>query len=394
MRKSRLPEGGENLFQRIKQRCEEAEKNGKVLYRLSIGQPGGPALLSAREMAAAAVMQEAESMHEYQDNGSPGIPNFARRFAQAHSSVDLSNPKANIAFLPIPGIKPMLGLIPMACGGIGGKKISVATMTDPGYPTPAAQCEYLGMAHQALPTNPENEFLFSPKDIPEGAELLMLNYPHNPSGQAADFKWWRRLCSHCEKEEIRIFNDAAYSMLINFAESCPLSDAASNFPNLSWAEAFSASKAIGNGTGWRVGAMCGSSDFIGDIAVIKGNTDSGFFAPAASGAIYAVEKDRFEIEKRRRTYKRRMDFLINILNLFGMKIAVKPKAGFFTLWLAPKRAFGQEIKNAEEFNNLMIRETGIVGVPFGEYIRYAVVGPIDKWGGPLTEGFNKARVSY
>jgi hypothetical protein len=77
-----------------------------------------------------------------------------------------------------------------------------------------------------------------------------------------------------------------------------------------------------------------------------------------------------------------------------MKIAVKPKAGFFTLWLAPKRAFGQEIKNAEEFNNLMIRETGIVGVPFGEYIRYAVVGPIDKWGGPLTEGFNKARVSY
>lgn len=89
MRKSWLPAGGINLFQAIKAKCREAEESGQTLYRLSIGQPTGPALLSARKAAAEAIMSEAESMHEYQDNGSPGVPDFARRFVQAHLNFSL-----------------------------------------------------------------------------------------------------------------------------------------------------------------------------------------------------------------------------------------------------------------------------------------------------------------
>ena len=48
MRKSLLPVGGVNLFQGIKAKCREAEASGLKLYRLSIGQPAGPALLEAR----------------------------------------------------------------------------------------------------------------------------------------------------------------------------------------------------------------------------------------------------------------------------------------------------------------------------------------------------------
>jgi len=81
---SRLPPGGENLFQSIKRKCVEAEAKGKKLYRLSIGQPSGPALLSARKAAAKAVMSDQESMHEYQDNGSPGVSDFAERFINVH----------------------------------------------------------------------------------------------------------------------------------------------------------------------------------------------------------------------------------------------------------------------------------------------------------------------
>jgi len=89
MRKSLLPAGGVNLFQGIKIKCREPEASGQKLYRLSIGQPAGPALLSARKAAAEAVMSDKETMHEYQDNGSPGIPDFARRFIQAHFDFSL-----------------------------------------------------------------------------------------------------------------------------------------------------------------------------------------------------------------------------------------------------------------------------------------------------------------
>ena len=54
MRRSRLPQGGENVLQTIRAKRAEAEARGIKLIDLSIGEPKGPALLSAREAAAEA----------------------------------------------------------------------------------------------------------------------------------------------------------------------------------------------------------------------------------------------------------------------------------------------------------------------------------------------------
>lgn len=398
MTKSHLPLGGRNLFQEIKKMCAEREASGKKVWRLTIGQPKGPALLSAREACADAVISEEESMHEYQDNGSPGIPDFARDFTQLHLSRSLEEffAKGQIDFLPIPGIKPILGMVILSTGVYIGKNISVATMTDPGYPTPADQCRYLRVKNFALPTNPENGFRFGPYDIDPEVKLVMTNYPHNPSGQVATKEFWRFLCQYCEKYGIRIFNDGAYAILSHTDNACALSQVAVDFPNLSWAEAFSASKVIANGTGWRIGAIVGSVDFIGDIATIKGNCDSGFFAPAAIGVLRSMQNDRGSIIANREMYGDRIKLLFSLLISFGMRPAVYPGAGFFTLWLTPKRVFGQRVEDAEQFNRLMIQETGIAGVHFGKYIRYAVTSPIEKpeWTEAITSAFEKANIRY
>ena len=80
MRVSRLPAGGENILQTIRAKRAEAEAGGIKLTDLSIGEPKGAALLSARTAAAEAVMSEEEAMHAYQYNASPGVPNFSPRF--------------------------------------------------------------------------------------------------------------------------------------------------------------------------------------------------------------------------------------------------------------------------------------------------------------------------
>ncbi|MBT7509049.1 MAG: hypothetical protein HN650_01365, partial [Rhodospirillaceae bacterium] len=80
MRRSRLPAGGANVFQQIRQRRSEAEAAGIKLLDLSIGEPKGPALMSARQAASAAVLSDAEAMHAYQYNESAAVPDFARRF--------------------------------------------------------------------------------------------------------------------------------------------------------------------------------------------------------------------------------------------------------------------------------------------------------------------------
>lgn len=408
---SRLRPGGANLFQAVKQMCQTAENAGVTLYKLTIGQPQGAAILVARAIAAQATLNNEEQYHEYQDNGCLPMPDFAQRFVWAHlpapSQVVLRNSQAS--YLPIPGIKPILTMIPMACGANQGKDVKVGSMTKPGYPTPADACNYLGVNQFHLNLTPENDFRFIPDlcpaygqgDVGHHTSLLMLNYPHNPTGQVADQFYWARIIEFCIKHNIRLFNDAAYAMLMHKdSPGCLLAEVAPFYPQLSWAEAYSASKSIGNGTGWRVGAIVGSPDFVADIATIKGNLDSGFVAPMALGALYALENNRLEIEQFCQLYQKRLHELIKVAGTggAGLRLAVLPKAGFFSLWLVPKKAFGQRVKDAEHFNELMIKNTGIAGVHFNPgYIRYAVAGsPVEKqeWQEALKNGFESARVAY
>lgn len=407
MRGSRLPAGGTNLFQGIKAISAEAEAQGVSLFKLSIGQPAGPALLSARKAIADAVMWPDEFMFEYQDNDSPGVDkyflkkhsvklNFAESFVAGHLRTHLSG---DVAYLATTGIKPMMGPIIEACGA--SLKI-VATTTNPGYPTPKDQALLKGKIVFEPKINPQNQFLFDPSSLAlDGLSaqvgLLMVNYPHNPSGAIVRKERWHSLCAFCSDHDIRMVNDAAYYATAYGEDNCSLAEVAVTFPALSWMELYSVSKLIGNGTDLRVGAAVGTPDFIGDLAKIKGNTDSGFFAPAAIGALEALMYDKESIRKVADLYHRRAEVLCRLLKKAGMCLALEPRAGFFTLWLAPKYAFGREMKDAKDFNNTMIKETGIVGVHFPPYIRYAVAH--DDVESPeavskIEQAFAKAQVSY
>ena len=218
--------------------CKRSERNAPrhrgeaYSSSISIGEPKGPALLSARQAAAAAVMSEDEAMHAYQYNASPGVPDFAPRFIKAH--VRRVFARDEVDYLPIPGIKPILGLVPLACG-CAEQRITVATMTSPGYPIPADWCAYHPLVtHRALLLNPTNMFRFTPAHPPRGIDLIMMNYPHNPSGQVASREWLRRICEVCSLRHIRLFNDAAYIVLSYASDSVTLSEIAPDYPELSW----------------------------------------------------------------------------------------------------------------------------------------------------------------
>ncbi|MDP6873373.1 MAG: aminotransferase class I/II-fold pyridoxal phosphate-dependent enzyme [Alphaproteobacteria bacterium] len=392
MRRSRLPAGGANIFQKIRGKRAEAEAAGRKLLDLSIGEPKGPALLSAREAAREAVLSDDESMHAYQYNDSPAVPDFSRRFIRAHLKADLG--QEGLDYLPIPGIKPILGLLPLACGCARGP-VTVATMTKPGYPIPADWCDYhVNVGHYALALNVGNGFRFAISDIAADTDLIMTNYPHNPSGQIAEAAWLRELCEYCGDHDIRLFNDAAYIALSHTDDSCTLSEVAADFPDLSWSEAFTAAKLIGNGTGWHVGAMVGSADFIADMKEVKGKTDAGFVAAMAAGVLAALETDQAGIAQYRAIYKERLDLLMALMTDCGMRPASQPRAGFYTFWETPSEAFGEPVASGEAFNFMMIERTGVVGVHFGDFLRYAVCADVAAMADDLMAAFKAADVSY
>ena len=242
--------------------------------------------------------------------------------------------------------------------------------------------------------NAGNGFRFAVADIAANTDLIMTNYPHNPSGQIAQAAWWRQLCQYCSDHDIRLFNDAAYISLSHSEDSIALSEIAAGYPELSWAEGFTAAKLIGNGTGWHVGAMVGSADFISDMKEVKGKTDAGFVAPMAAGVIAALENDQSGIAQFRAMYRRRLDLLMALMTACGMRPASQPGAGFYTLWETPSEAFGERVGSAEQFNFMMIENTGVVGVHFGDFLRYAVCADVGAMQENLKAAFEAAAVSY
>lgn len=422
MPKSLLPESGENMFQRAKAKRAVAEAAGIKVINLSVGDPAGPAPLEACQAAAEAVMSRTQAMHNYQDNGCNPMPDWARRFVNAHVLTNLlGSGGEELGYLPIPGIKPTLSTVIRSCGAwLGeGRPISkavmkVATMTKPGYMTPATQCKMAkNVEHMHLPMDAKNGFLFSPADIDTAAEselgdvfgegdLIMLNLPLNPAGIVGTEEWLRDLCGFCLSRGIRLANDGAYAKLMYNHLARTLTGVAVHFPGLEWAEFFSASKlgkpGEGGMTGWRVGVAVGSKTFVGDIRRINGEDNSGFNAALAIGALHYLENCQDQIEELCKFYQERLELLTNILTERGMRLAVKPEAGFFVLFDCPKQAFGQNIADAEQFNELMTNRTGVNGIAFtegGNWMRYAVcAADVNAFADDIRVAFEKAEVAY
>ena len=131
-----------------------------------------------------------------------------------------------------------------------------------------------------------------------------------------------------------------------------------------------------------------------DFVVVKGKTDTGFVAPMAVGVVATFEHDQEGIARYRAMYRSRLGLLIELLTRHGMQLALEPAAGFYTLWMIPTQAFGTKVESAEHFNFMMIEETGVVGVHFPGYMRYAVCADIEAIAKELEDAFKKAKVSY
>ena len=119
-----------------------------------------------------------------------------------------------------------------------------------------------------------------------------------------------------------------------------------------------------------------------------------FLAGLAAGALAALEDDQAGIAGYREMYRQRLEILMEIMQGCGMRPASVPKAGFYTFWETPSEAFGVKIDSGEAFNFLMIEKTGVVGVQFGDYLRYAVCADVAAMAEDLKAAFGSAEVSY
>jgi len=340
------------------------------LIDMGVGEPDDMAFLQIVEKLCEEAAKPGN--RGYADNGGANFLQAASRYMQNVFGVTI-DPATEV--LHSIGSKAALSILPAVFINPG----DIVLMTVPGYPIFGTHAEYYGGEVYNLPLTEETGFLPDlasiPADVLQGAKVLVLNYPNNPTGATATLEFFKEAVDFALKHELLIVQDAAYAALVFDGEK-PVSILQVPGAKDVAIELHSLSKSY-NMTGWRIGWVCGNALAIKGYGNVKDNTDSGQFLGIQCAATAALD-DPAITEKIAAKYSRRMDLLVAVLNKSGLQVN-KPKGTFFLYAKSPSGAIGdgvdEKFENGEAFSQWLIRNELISTVPWddsGSYVRFSV----------------------
>jgi alanine-synthesizing transaminase len=162
-----------------------------------------------------------------------------------------------------------------------------------------------------------------------GPKLLMLNYPHNPTGTPASRELFIEIVKYAKEYGFMVINDFAYAKITfdgyvapSFLEVDGALDVGVEFGSFSKSY---------NMAGWRLGYCVGNEHIIEGLAKIKGYYDYGIFSAIQIAGIVAMRDCDDDIAEQAAAYQKRRDVLCDGLVRMGWEVTV-PKAGMF-LWV-------------------------------------------------------------
>lgn len=357
-------------FEKIKRSKREAAKLHPDMELIDLGV-GQPDYMADGEIIR--VLSEESAKWENRGYADNGIDEFKKAAAKYMDQVfGVKDIDYETETLHMIGSKAGLTILPQAFINPG----DVTLITVPGYPVMGTITEWLGGEKYELPLKEEHDFYPDLDAIPENickrAKLIYVNYPNNPTGQAATREFFEKLVAFAKKNHIIIVQDAAYAAICLDGQK-PLSILSIDGAKDIAVEIHSLSKSY-NMTGWRLGFAVGNAKIITALATVKDNFDAGQFKPIQLAGSYALAHPELT-EQMNTVYKRREKLLCELLAEKGF--CVTPSRGTFYLYVkAPTgMADGTTFAIAEDFSQYMIREKMISVVPWddaGHYVRFSL----------------------
>ena len=211
-------------------------------------------------------------------------------------------------------------------------------------------------------TRVEDEFRLTvealEKKVTTKTKAILLNFPCNPTGATLSREEMLEILKFAERHDLIVLADEVYSEL-NYAEGQG-SDLVSfaSFPEyhdrVILLNGFSKSWAM---TGYRLGYACGPNDIVDEM--MKIHQYGIMSAPTLSQAagVEAMDHGDKDVERMRREYRRRRDYLVPALNALGLE-TVMPKGAFYIF--SDIRSTGL---TDEAFALKLLKEFGVAVVP-------------------------------
>ncbi len=365
-RAERLDQLPPYLFVEIDRGKREAIAAGRDVIDFGVGDPDQPTPKFIIDRMAEAIRRPAN--HRYAlGAGSPEFRKTVAAFFQRRFGVELD---PNHEVLALLGSKE--GLLHLPSGVLNPGE--TALIPDPGYPVYIAGTLFAGGKCHMMALTAEKSWLPDldavPPGVLDGARLLYLNYPNNPTAATAPLSFFEHAVAIARRNHLLIVQDAAYSE-VYFDDPPPSILQVPGGKDVA-IELHSLSKTF-NMTGWRVAFAVGNVDAIASLAKVKNNADSGIFGAVQEAGMEALSGiARPEIKQQLDSYRRRRDILVGALKEAGWSVN-PPKATFYVWARCPGGV------NSMSVASRILAEANVVvipGVGFGRcgegYVRFAL----------------------
>ena len=360
----RLDGVGEYYFSKKLREIDNMRKEGKTIISLGIGSPDMPPHPSV--MARLAEESSKPNTHGYQSY--KGAEQLRVAFAEWYGRMFGVELNADSEIMPLIGSKEGIMHIAMTYLNAGDKVL----VPNPGYPTYTSAVTLAGGVATPYNLTAESGWLPDFENIDtQGVKLMIINYPHMPTGAVATLEDLAKIVAFCREHSILLLNDNPYGFIrnphpVSLLQVEGAKDIAMELNSLSKSH---------NMAGWRVGMLAASEQRITEVLRFKSNMDSGMFLPLQLAAATALGLGQQWYDGQNEEYYRREELGKAIFDVLGLEYA-ENQAGLFLWGRLPK---GQ---NCYDFCDHLLYEKGIFLTPGGifgsegeSYMRLSLCAP-------------------
>ena len=359
------------IFQVLNEKKDEAERQGRMIYNLSVGTPDFPpaahvveavvkasakpenykyALIDIPELIEAVqtrykkrygvTLQKDEIMSVY--GSQEGI---------AHICLSLCDP-GDVVLVPNPGY-PIFGIGP----SLAGAEVVTYDLKEEDHYLPDLD----GMAEEVLAR----------------AKCMIVSYPLNPVCKAAPDEFYEKLIPWAAAHEILIIHDNAYSDIIYDGRE---GRSILRIPGAkeTAVEFYSLSKSF-NYTGARVSFLTGNKDVVACFKRLRSQIDYGTYLPVQYGAVAALNGSDQMVKDQCAEYQRRRDTLCGGLRKIGWPM--EDSEGTMFAWAKIPAGYTDDVAFVME----LVEKSGVLCTPgssFGSlgkgHVRFALTMPVEK----------------
>jgi len=344
--------GTENAFVVLAE-VNALARQGKDIISFCIGQPDFPAPLHVQEAGIRAIR---EGKHGY--TPSAGIDPLREAAAKYMAGMRGGLPIRPEDVVIGAGAKPFIAyaILSTTDHGAGDEVI----YPNPGFPIYESQIVACGAKPVPVQLREDRDFAFDPAELEKlitpRTKLLILNYPHNPTGGLLSRKELEAIAAILRKHpQVWIYADEIYSRLCYSGAFFSIAQLPGMYERTIISDGASKTWAM---TGWRIGF---ASNPVLAPAFTRWITNTESCASQISqwAAVEAITGPQDDAEKMKKSFLARRDLIVGLLNAVpGVKC--RTPGGAFYAWPNVTEACRMTgAADSEEFRKRLLNEAGV-----------------------------------